>query len=214
MQHITKICADSMRSFTLNSYGIKLKAAHAHELVAVFFGYQSKNAMLADPLRPLTNLRQAEFIIFDPTPANTGFADQRLKDFQYKYLNAFHLADCFRATLRAEKEFSAKIYLSFREVAIHIAEQRLHQRLRMFGINPASIERDINADMYWSNNGDALLTADVGYFTDAGERLKDSKYTIHLPRIAANLGYGTPRVEETRYSGHARKAGFHENEVA
>lgn len=209
MQHITKRCADSLRAFTNDNYGIKLKAAHAHELVAAFFGYKSKNAMLADTLHPLSNLSQAEFIIFDPTPCNTGFVDQRLKDFKYDYLNAFHLADSFYTAIRTEKRLSKKVYVSFREVALHIAEQRLHQRLKMLRINPSSIDWDIDGDMgWWENNGDALLTAEVRYRTKTGELLRDSKYTIHLPPVAANLGYGTPKVDETRYSGQFRNPDF------
>lgn len=213
MQHdIIKLCADSLRTFSDKKYGIKLKAAHAHELVSIFFGYKSKNSMLADTTYPLSNLQQAKFIIFDPTPCNTGFANQRLKDFQYNYLNAFHLAECFRSTIRAEKWASEKIYLSFREVAIYIAEQHLYQRLKMLGINSSSIEWNIDGDIScWDNNlNGALLTADVTYYTNNGESYRYSKYAIHLPRIAANLGYGEPKVNETRYSGGASKINFSE----
>ena len=206
MQHITKLCADSLRSFTNDTYDIKLKASHAHELVAAFLGYKSKAALLADTKHPIGNLQQAEFIVFDPS--TTDYANQRYQDFQYGHPTAYQLADCFRSTIRAEKELSEKIYLSFREVAIHIAEQYLNQRLKMWRINPSSIDWNIDGSMYcWADNGDARLTAEVNYITDEGERLRDSTYAIYLPRVAANLGYGTPKVEEIRYSGLARKIG-------
>lgn len=204
MQYITKLCADSLRSFTQEKYGIKLKAAHAHELVAIFFGYKSKNAMLADTICPIENLEKAEFIVFDPSPQNTGFTDQRLKEFGYKYLNAFHLADCFYSTLRKEKLTKSKINVSLRDVAIKIGDQWLHQRLGMLGIKPNSMKWDIDGDMlYWGDNGKAVLEARVGYETITGERHRYSKYKIHLPRIAANLGYNDAQVEETTYSGDA-----------
>ena len=41
---IPKLCADSLRAFTKEKYGIKLKAAHAHEIVAAYLGYRSRNA--------------------------------------------------------------------------------------------------------------------------------------------------------------------------
>lgn len=148
MQYITKLCADSLRSFTLKNYGTKLKAAHAHELIAIFLGYKSKNMMLADSVRSLNNLQQAQFIVFDPSPQNTGFTDQRLKEFGYKYLNAFQLADCFRSTLRNEELTMSKIYVSFREVAIQIAEQYLQQRLSMLGIGDSSIEWQIDGHIF------------------------------------------------------------------
>ncbi len=64
---ITKSCADSLRSFSQNNFGIQLKSSHAHELVAAYFGYSSRAALLADTACPISNLRQAEFIILTPT---------------------------------------------------------------------------------------------------------------------------------------------------
>ncbi|RZA01242.1 MAG: hypothetical protein EOP47_11410 [Sphingobacteriaceae bacterium] len=64
---ITKKCADSLRSFAQNNYGIQLKSSHAHELVAAYFGYSSRAALLADTKSPITNLRQAEFVVLTPT---------------------------------------------------------------------------------------------------------------------------------------------------
>ena len=43
---ITKACADSLRGFTQNNYGIQLKSSHAHELVAAYFGYSSRATIL------------------------------------------------------------------------------------------------------------------------------------------------------------------------
>lgn len=216
---ITKLCADSLRAFAENKYGVKLKSSHAHELVAGFFGYKSKAALLADSQHPLSNLRQAEFIVFDPS--TTDFVSQRLLDFGYGHRlfdfgygepKAYPLADCFRATLKAEKWFAEKNFLTFREVAIHIAEQRLHQRLKMLGINPASFEWNIDGNMmYWRDKGVAYLEAGVSYPTNSSEPLWYSKYTIHVSRVAVNIGYGNPEVVEHLFSGEARKNAFHEN---
>ena len=49
------------------------------------------------------------------------------------------------------------------------------------------------------------MTVSLGYHTDAGERLRYRKHDIHLPRIAANLGYGEPELHETHYSGSTAK---------
>lgn len=64
---ITRICADSLRSSSLNKFGIQLKSSHAHELVAAYFGYSSRAALLADTKCPISNLRQAEYIVLTPT---------------------------------------------------------------------------------------------------------------------------------------------------
>jgi len=68
MQHdITKECADSLRSFAKHHFGVQLKSTHAHEIVAAYFGYSSRAALLADTKCPIRNLRQAEFIVLTPT---------------------------------------------------------------------------------------------------------------------------------------------------
>ncbi len=207
-QDITKLCADNLRTFTNDNFGLKLKATHAHELVAAFFGYKSRAALLADTQHPLDNLRQAEFIIFDTSTIN--FVNQRLRDFQYDNLNVHQLAECFYSTLLAEKWLLDRVYPGFRDLAIHIAEQRQEQRLGMFRMNPP-MKWDIKEDLQWGSNGDALLTANVGYHADTGERLRDSKYVIHLKRVSANLGYTIDDIHETRYSGNFRKEDFPED---
>lgn len=207
-QDITKLCADNLRTFTNDNFGIKLKASHAHELVAVFFGYKSRAALLTDTHHPLDNLRQAEFIIFDPS--TTDFANQRLKDFQYDNLNAHQLAECFYSTLLAEKWLLERVHPSFRDLAIHIAEQRQDQKMAMWRMNPP-MKWDIKEDLQWDSNEDAVLTADVGYRANTGERLRDSKYVVRLKLVSANLGYKIDDIHETRYTGNFRKEGFPED---
>ncbi|MEO7044515.1 MAG: YozE family protein [Ferruginibacter sp.] len=64
---ITKRCADSLRSFSQNNFGIQIKSSHAHELVAAYMGYSSRAALLADSKCPITNLRQADILVLTPT---------------------------------------------------------------------------------------------------------------------------------------------------
>ncbi|ALL06986.1 hypothetical protein AQ505_16735 [Pedobacter sp. PACM 27299] len=69
MLEITKACVDSLRTFTQNNYGIQLKSSHAHEIVAAYFGYSSRAALLADKKCPIGNLKDVEIIILHtPTP--------------------------------------------------------------------------------------------------------------------------------------------------
>ena len=77
-QNISKLCADSLRTLVKKKYGVKLKAAHAHELAAAYFGYSSKNAMLADTKYPITNLAQAEIIVM----TSDDVVDRRRNDLQ------------------------------------------------------------------------------------------------------------------------------------
>ena len=205
MQHnIPKLCADSLRSYLNDKYGIKLKSGHAHEIVAAFFGYKSRIAMLADKKYPVINLDKAKFILLDPP---TPFVDQRLKSLEGlspDLPSSYILAEGVYSVITGHNELLEKVWPTFTDLATHLAEQRLHQRLSMFKIDSASIKWEMVVDTELKDGG-VLLTVDAGYRTDAGEHLKDSKYTIHLPRVAANLGYGTPKVDETRYSGDAAR---------
>jgi hypothetical protein len=68
MQHeITKLCADSLRAFTSENYGIQLKSSHAHELVAAYFGYGSRAALLADINYPISAIQKAHYFVLSPT---------------------------------------------------------------------------------------------------------------------------------------------------
>ncbi len=183
--HSTKLCADSLRSHLSDNYDIKLKSGHAHEIVAAFFGHKSRIAMLADKEYPIDNMAGAELI---PLQLSIHSIDQRLKSLQD-----------LPPDLPPSHVLAEVIY------SVLVAKQRLHQRLSMFSKDLAStikLEMDVNIE---HKDDGVLLTVDVGRHTDGKERLRDSKYVIHLPRIAANSGYGTPRIDETRYSGWMRK---------
>jgi hypothetical protein len=79
MRHdIPKLCADSLRAFANDNYDIKLKPTHAHELVATYLGYRSKNALLADNEYPIGDLAKAELVVMIPDDV----VDQRRKELQ------------------------------------------------------------------------------------------------------------------------------------
>ncbi len=66
METIVKRCADSLRVFS-EKRDVKLKATHAHELVAAFFGYKSKAALQSDSLCSVEMLPQASIYVLTPT---------------------------------------------------------------------------------------------------------------------------------------------------
>jgi hypothetical protein len=206
---ITKLCADSLRAFTQNNHGITLKSSHAHELVAACFGYQSRAALLADNKFPIGNLRQAEFIVLNPPMPLIEQRRHNLEGLSPDLPQGHTLVEGVYSALVAEKWILEKVWPSFHDLAVHLAEQRLHKRLNMWQIDPKAIKLDMDVDIEHKEDG-ILLTVNAGSRTDAGERLKDSKYTTKLSRIAANLGYGEAKVSETRYSGNARKMDFPE----
>ena len=75
MSAIPKLCADFLRSHVKSKYSQKLKASHAHELVAAFFGYKSNASLLADEEFPLTALSSANVLV-----PNIELMELRVKD--------------------------------------------------------------------------------------------------------------------------------------
>jgi len=61
---ISKLCADFLRSNHSNRTG-KLKATHARELIAAFFGYKSHAALISEKSYPLDNLEKAHILVPD-----------------------------------------------------------------------------------------------------------------------------------------------------
>ena len=122
-QTISKLCADSLRTFTKEKYDIKLKAAHAHELVAAYFGYSSKNAMLADTKYPISNLDQAEIIVMMPD----DFIDQRRKNLQGlspELPDSYTLGEAVYVSLFSDEWWASQYppFRSFEKLAKYLVE--------------------------------------------------------------------------------------------
>jgi len=207
MKHdITKTCADSLRSYLNDKHSIKLKSGHAHEIVAAFFGYKSKIALLADKQYPLSNLEKAEFIFLSPP---TPFVDQRLKSLEDlpPGLPPSHiLAEGIYPPIVAEKWILEKILPTFRDLALALAEERVQQHIGHWRMNPAPqwiTDVDIKA-----TEADVLLTVTFDSPMDAGKLSRYCKVDIRLARIAGNIGYGEPDIMPTFYSGQMHDADF------
>lgn len=70
-------------------------------------------------------------------------------------------------------------------------------------MNPGAINWEIETKLERATP-EVLARVHFNYRTSTGELQRDSSYIIRLPRIAANLGYGKPQIEETRYTGEFR----------
>ncbi|HCL9595570.1 TPA: hypothetical protein N2370_005164, partial [Escherichia coli] len=62
---LSKLCADFLRQNHVSQSTEKLKASHARELVAAFFGYKSHAALMAEKTYPLVQLEEAYIFIPD-----------------------------------------------------------------------------------------------------------------------------------------------------
>ena len=204
MQHdITKLCTAALRVDLDTKHGIKLKSGHAHEIGAAVFGYKSRMAMLADKKYPISNLPNAEIIVLDPS---TSLVDQRLKSLEGLPSGlppSSVLVEGIYSVIRRDQELSTKIRPSLRELALFLAEEHLNQEMNMWRMDPKalSLVKDVSIQQ---SETEVLMTVSFGYRTDAGESHRYRKYVIHLPRIAANVGYGKPELAPTLYTGGAK----------
>jgi hypothetical protein len=204
MQHeIFKPCADSLRTFSKEKYDIKLKAAHAHELVAAFFGYSSKNAMLADTKYPISNLGQAEIIVMTPDV----FIDQRRENLQglsSELPDTYTLGEAVYDFLFSDEWWASPYppFKSFEKLAKLLVENNDAYKNAFKFYRDVPMHHIVNVET--SENG-VLLTVLHSHRTSTGEMLGIGKTTIELRRVAGRIGYGKPQVSVEQWTGGAQR---------
>jgi hypothetical protein len=204
MQHdIPKLCADSLRTFTNDKYDIKLKAAHAHELVAAYVGYSSKNALLADRKYPANNLDQAESVVM----ISDDFIDQRRNELQGLSLelpDSYTLGEAVYAPLFSDEWWVSPYppFRSFEKLAKYLVEDNdAYQEVFKF-------YRDIPVHHYVGikpSENDVLLSVIHSSENSTGEMVGHGETTIKLPRIAGRIGFSKPQVSVGQWTGGARR---------
>lgn len=199
MLSIEKLCADSLRELAYNKYNIKLKASHAHELVAASFGYHSRAALLADTAAPISNLQQAKFIV----PHSTTFIDQRRRNLKglSPDLPSEIITENFYSTLAAAKCPEARIY-PIKELTKLITENDEMYNYTFKSYDKIPLEHYIRVKSI--KNG-MTLTVHHCYQASTGETLCAGDTDIYLPRMAGYIGYGEPQVHVTKRTGLRRK---------
>ena len=198
-----KLCADSLRTFSKEKYDIKLKAAHSHELVAAFFGYSSKNTMLADTKYPVSNMGQAEIIVMTPDI----FIDQRREDLQElssELPDSYMLGEAVYASLFSDEWWVSPYppFRSFEKLAKLLVENndayknvfKFYRDVPMHHIVEVKDEED-----------GVLLTVLHAHQNSSEEILGVGKTTIKLRRVAGRIGYGKPQVSVEQWTGNARR---------
>ena len=204
MQHdISKLCADSLRTFTNDKYDIKLKASHAHELVAAYFGYKSKNAMLADTKYPISNLDQAKIIVMIPD----NFIDHRRKNLRglsSELPDNYILGEAVYVSLFSDEWWASQHppFRSFEKLAKFLVDNddayqnvfKFYRDVPMHHIVKVKDEED-----------GVTLTVLHSHRTSTGEMLGVGKTTIKLRRVAGRIGFGKPLVSVEQWTGGAQR---------
>ena len=189
---IYKLCADSLRTFSKEKYDIKLKAAHAHELVAAYFGYRSKNTMLADINYPVSYLSQAEAIVMMPD----DFIDQRRKQLEglpAELPDSYTLGEAVFASFFSDGWWASDYppFRSFNMLAKFLLDSNdaYQYTFKYYRDMPMHHIVDIKDE-----ENSVFLTVIHAHETADGELLGIGKNTIKLQRIAGRIGFSEPQV--------------------
>ena len=120
---ISKSCSDYIRSVYASDTGGKLKASHARELVAAFFGYKSHAALKSETAFPLAMLEEASYL----APDLTLLENRRkcLKGLPDDLLRSRDLAESIALHLQTEGHFSGDVWL-YDSLISYVMEVLLH----------------------------------------------------------------------------------------
>jgi len=200
---ISKLCADTLRTLAIEKYDTKLKAAHAHELVAAYFGYRSKNALLADKEHPISALAQAELVVLMPDE----FLNKRrmnLEGLSSDLPDNSVLCEAILSALVTNRLLMGPFppVGDFEKLAISLL-RRSPQYDAAFPFHS-----EVPLDHFVAvRSADNLvrLTVTHAYAPQSEESLAEGRTTISLPRVAGRIGFGRPELMPERWSGGMRK---------
>ncbi len=206
MIDISKLCADFLRLYVSHSSGLKLKATHARELVAAFFGYKSHAAQLADKRYPLSDIGDAALLVPD-----TALMDARRK--QLTHLpsglpGSAALAQEIAGYLIQQRHFTGHVCLVepletyVMETVIPGAEAQIHDDLSgVMAETNAYFDETYPEDAEVKKHADGvtvIVTGQVNGASDpdrmfSGDQI-DMTVTVEFPRIAGHTAYGEPDI--------------------
>jgi hypothetical protein len=204
---ISKLCADFLRKYSLYTSNEKLKATHARELAAAFFGYKSHAALLADQDYPLYNIEKAKVLV----PDVDRMDDRRrsLEGLPKGLPNSEKIAEEIVAFLEREQLFRGDIWWLFGTLEAYIIEQFLP-------VNDAFVMDDLSGQMAETNalfdemhyeeaeivedNGELTITVSgecIGTSDPdkpfSGDSI-DMTITIEMTRVAGRNLYSRPTM--------------------
>lgn len=202
-REISKLCADSLRNLASEEHGVKLKSAHAHELVAAFFGYGSKNALLADKNYPISALAQAEIVVMMPDEL---FNKRRmdLQELSSDLPDNAILYEGIRSVLVANEWLKSPFppISDFEKLAKSLLARSSQYDAAFY------FHREVPMDHFVSVE-DAedvvLLTVVHAHAAQSEDSLADGFTTVTLPRVAGRIGFGTPELMPTVLTGARRR---------
>ncbi|MBT3022043.1 MAG: hypothetical protein KUF77_09745 [Candidatus Thiodiazotropha sp. (ex Lucina aurantia)] len=201
MSDLSKLCADYLRtSYTSQTTG-KLKASHARELVAAFFGYKSHAALIAEKAYPLEKLDEA--VILVPDIPLIEQRRSRLSGLPDDVPESRTLADMLSTYLQEEGHFGGNVWL-YDSLETYVTDVLIHDCDGMLSDQLSGVMAETNAEFFMpyfdeaeiEDSGDELVVITSGKYE--GTPLDDKPFcgdtidtTVHvtLPRIAGKRGF-------------------------
>jgi len=205
---ISKDCADFLRQFHTTTFAQKLKATHAREIVAAYFGYKSHAAQLAETRFPISGLDTASILVPDVECLNWRL--HRLNGLPANTRNAYELAHILSDFLVQAGTFAGKVWL-YDTLGSYVVEEYLRENHGVIEDEVSGTMASTNAifDEYpeyeepsISDNGDNIQILVSG--TMYGSSDQDRPYSGHeiclnaivtLERVAGRTSFMEPELD-------------------
>ncbi len=171
---LSKLCADHLRASCSPHLSSKIKASHARELVAAYFGYKSHSALLAEKSYPLENLGEAVILVPDIPLIDQRRA--RLENLPEDMPSSRDLAELLSSFLQEEGYFGGDVWL-YDSLETYVME------VLLIDADPM-ISDELSGRMAETN----ALFSEFPYYE--GAEIKDSKDSIEI-MVSGSL-QGTP----------------------
>lgn len=203
-QDISKLCADSLRNSLKDKYGIKLKATHAHHLVAAFFGYRSKTALKAEEKFPIENLHEAEVVVMVPSEV----IDARritLKDLPDNLPDSYKLGQLIYEALLGSDQRVCQMppFRSFQSLAKYVVENNDAFKSLYRFTSHIPMHHMVKVEML---EGNAMITVFHTYESVSEESKVYGKMEMRLSRVSGHIGFSNLEVSApVKFSAEAVK---------
>jgi hypothetical protein len=201
--NISKICSDYLRECYPG-----LKASHAHELVAAFFGYKSHAALLADKSNFVDFLDQAEVLV--PDACTIDERRYRLKELFSDLPRSNKLVEDLTQFVQGEELFTGEVWECI-DIGEFLLEEYLPEHLSPkldFELEDVvattnAIFEDISYDDAAVDETEHGITVTLigtysGYSldedADSGDTI-DMEITVFLRRCAGRISFDEPEID-------------------
>ncbi|RDE61005.1 hypothetical protein [Aeromonas veronii] len=205
---LSKLCADFLRQHHISQSTERLKASHARELTAAFFGYKSHAALMAENTYPLVQLKGAYFFVPDIPLMNDRRS--KLNGLPSDLPLSLDIAKLLSDMLVAQGLYGGDVWL-YDTLESYIAEVLLpdHQYLiddqlsgTMAETNAGFFDSPYYDDVHIEDRGDALVAIAQAQYQ--GDPLDDKPFCgdtidmvvqVTLPRMAGKRGFNDFELE-------------------